>query len=86
MGLGIGPLELGVVLLVALLVFGPHRLPELMRTAGRAVAEFRRATGQMTTDLSETALNRPPTRPRPPTLGTTSSPEYSPSAPPSEPR
>ncbi len=33
-----------IVLLVALMVFGPEKLPELARTLGRALAEFRRAS------------------------------------------
>jgi sec-independent protein translocase protein TatA len=42
--LNIGPAELIVVLLVALLVVGPKRLPELGRTIGKGLREFRRAT------------------------------------------
>ncbi len=41
---GIGPIELALVLVVALLVFGPKKLPELARTVGRGLAEFRRAS------------------------------------------
>jgi sec-independent protein translocase protein TatA len=37
----IGPLEIGVVLLVALLVFGPKRLPELGNGLGRGLREFK---------------------------------------------
>ena len=44
---GIGPLELGVVLIVALLVMGPKKLPELARTLGKGLAEFRRATNDL---------------------------------------
>ena len=33
-----------IVLLIALVVFGPEKLPELARTLGRALAEFRRAS------------------------------------------
>ena len=65
MGLGIGPLELGVVLLVALLVFGPRRLPDLMNTVGRSVAEFRRTIGQVSVDLQNDALARSPRPERP---------------------
>ena len=42
--------ELLVILVVALIVFGPTRLPELARSLGRAMGEFRRAS----TDLRET--------------------------------
>jgi sec-independent protein translocase protein TatB len=46
---GIGMPELVVILVVALVVLGPQRLPELARTLGRAMAEFRRQT----TDLMD---------------------------------
>ena len=47
---GIGMTELIVILGVALIVFGPTRLPELARSLGRAMNEFRRAS----TDLRQT--------------------------------
>ena len=37
----IGPLEIVVVLIIALIVFGPKRLPELGRSLGRGIREFR---------------------------------------------
>ncbi len=36
--------EILFILVLALLVFGPRRLPEIGRTIGRALGEFRRAT------------------------------------------
>lgn len=36
-----GPAEIVVVLVVALLVFGPTKLPQLARAMGQAVREFR---------------------------------------------
>ena len=41
---GIGMTELLVILVLALLVLGPKRLPEMARSLGRGLAEFRRAS------------------------------------------
>lgn len=40
----IGPTELIVVLIIALIVFGPKRLPEIGRTVGKSLREFKRAS------------------------------------------
>ena len=37
----IGPLEIIVVLIIALVVFGPKRLPELGRSLGKGIREFK---------------------------------------------
>lgn len=37
----IGPMEIGIVLLIALLVFGPKKLPSLGRSLGQGITEFR---------------------------------------------
>lgn len=39
----IGPTELIVILVLALIVFGPSRLPEIGRTVGKSLREVRRA-------------------------------------------
>ena len=36
----IGPLEIGIVLVIALLVFGPKRLPELGGSLGKGIRDF----------------------------------------------
>ena len=44
---GIGGWEMLLIGVVALLVFGPKRLPELARTMGKGLAEFRRASSDL---------------------------------------
>jgi len=48
---GIGPLELGVIAIVAVLVFGPDRLPEFARTAGRLLRQVRQLVNNAQNDL-----------------------------------
>lgn len=49
----IGVPELVVIFAIALIVFGPRRLPELGRSLGSAIAEFKRATNQLQATLEE---------------------------------
>ena len=53
---GIGPTELIVILVIALLVLGPKRLPELARSLGKGMAEFRRATSDVTSELDDARI------------------------------
>lgn len=75
--------HLVIIFLVALLVFGPEKLPELARTFGKAMAEFRRATGDLRagfeehmrelereTRISEAAKQQANPPPRPPAAET----------------
>jgi sec-independent protein translocase protein TatA len=41
MGLNVGPLEIGMILVIALLVLGPNRLPGAARAVGKGLREFR---------------------------------------------
>lgn len=54
---GIGMPELIIIMVVALIVLGPKRLPQIAKTLGRGMAEFRRATtdlkDQLEVDLEE---------------------------------
>jgi sec-independent protein translocase protein TatB len=44
---GVGMPELIVILVIALIVLGPKRLPEVARTLGKAMAEFRRQSSEI---------------------------------------
>jgi sec-independent protein translocase protein TatA len=41
----IGPMEIAIVLIIALIVFGPKRLPELGKSLGRGIQEFKGTIG-----------------------------------------
>ncbi len=73
-----------MIAVVALLVFGPRRLPEIARTAGRAMAEFRRATRDLTSDLRMEFDEIPP-MPRPESFRRPESDAASQGTPPSPP-
>jgi sec-independent protein translocase protein TatA len=45
--------ELLVIFVIALIVFGPRRLPELGRSLGRGIAEFKRATSELQNTLED---------------------------------
>jgi TatA/E family protein of Tat protein translocase len=60
---GIGAQELLVIGVIALLVFGPKRLPELARSLGRGLAEFRRASTDLRRSLSMEGTPEPPRSP-----------------------
>ncbi len=50
----IGPVEFIVIVVLALVVFGPEKLPDLMRGAGQAIREFQRASRELTEVFQET--------------------------------
>jgi Tat protein translocase TatB subunit len=55
---GIGMPELLVIFVVALVVLGPKRLPEVARTLGKAMAEFRRQSTTSSTSSSIRCASR----------------------------
>ena len=47
----IGPMEIGIVLIIALVVFGPKRLPDLGHSLGKGLREFRKASEEIRQEL-----------------------------------
>jgi TatA/E family protein of Tat protein translocase len=56
--------EIAFIAILALLIFGPKKLPEIGRTVGRGIAEFRRATDELKRSINtELALDENPVPP-----------------------
>ena len=49
----IGMPELLIILTLALIIFGPRKLPELGRSLGRSLGEFKRASNELRTTLDD---------------------------------
>ena len=65
--LGMGPLELVVIAALALIVFGPDKLPEIAQQVGRAVREIRRMSTEVTDEIQRSIEpERRPAAPPPP--------------------
>jgi sec-independent protein translocase protein TatA len=62
-----GPLEIIIILVIVLIVFGPKRLPDLGRSLGRGMREFKDSvTGKDKDELPETTEKPEPTTVVPP--------------------
>jgi len=64
----LGPLEIAVVLLIALLVFGPNRLPELAKQVGGALRELKKIQQNIRADLRDMMNDESDGAAPPPTL------------------
>jgi TatA/E family protein of Tat protein translocase len=69
MPFGIQPWHLIVIAIIALVVFGPSRLPDIGRSLGKTLTEFRKGTKEMTEGFKEeiTAYT-PPEQPQAPAV------------------
>ena len=57
---GVGMTEIVVILVIALLIFGPNKLPELARSLGKGFGEFRRASFDLRQSIMEATEEPPP--------------------------
>jgi sec-independent protein translocase protein TatA len=63
---GLGVPEMIFILLLALLIFGPKKLPEIGRTLGKGMSEFRKASNELTRSINaELSLDEDPTPAQP---------------------
>ena len=52
---GIGGMEIFIILVVALVIFGPKKLPEMGRSLGKAIREFKSAGSDLQDELTKAA-------------------------------
>ena len=50
---GIGIPEMMIIMVIALIVVGPHKLPELARSLGKGLAEFKKASNDFRKNIEE---------------------------------
>jgi sec-independent protein translocase protein TatA len=76
MPFGIGPVELIIVLVIALIVLGPGKLPDVGAALGKSIREFRKAAS----DVQEATTLEPAPRPAPPAAEQPPTPSSAPAA------
>jgi sec-independent protein translocase protein TatA len=59
----IHPIWIIAILVVVLIIFGPGRLPELGAGIGKAMREFRKATSELTNEVTQATQPAPPAPP-----------------------
>lgn len=50
---------MALILIVALVIFGPKKLPELGRSLGQGIREFKKATQTITEEVTKAAMDEP---------------------------
>jgi sec-independent protein translocase protein TatA len=57
---GLGPMELIIIFLVILLLFGAKRIPEIAQGIGKGINEFKRAARDVTDEIDTSVKAEPP--------------------------
>jgi TatA/E family protein of Tat protein translocase len=78
----IGMPELIIILVIALIIFGPRKLPELGRSLGKSIGEFKRASNELRSTLEEEIRIEEQRERTTPAAATPPSPTPSPTPPP----
>jgi sec-independent protein translocase protein TatA len=55
--------EILLILFIILILFGAKRIPEMMKSMGQGVKEFKKAARDIQTDIEETPTNKPAPKP-----------------------
>lgn len=63
---GLGITEMLVILVVVLLVFGPKRLPDMAKSLGKGIAEFKKASEDVRRGIEDAVKEEPPKAPASP--------------------
>ena len=58
MGLGLGPMELAIILVIVLVIFGAKRVPEIGASFGKGIREFKRSLSDV-----DNSIRQPDARP-----------------------
>ena len=76
----IGMPELMIIFVIALIIFGPRKLPELGRSMGKSLSEFKRASNDLRNTLDEEIgiEDKPPPPPAPKSMTPTPAAETTP--------
>lgn len=56
----LGPVELILILCIALVIFGPSKLPQIGRSLGQAIQEFKKGTADVKNDINAAVSDEKP--------------------------
>ena len=78
---GIGMPEMIIILVIALIVIGPHKLPELAKSLGKGLAEFKKASEDFQKNVQEESRKSDEKEAEPPQVVAAATPQAEATAP-----